>query len=179
MIDSHHSKLSSFLETRVKTPIMGDLYLNVCPNWCFTTNLSHHSNGRIIVSWELGSCLVDILLMTSQMIHCHVTPRGTWVCFFRTFVYGLNTKRGREPLWRQLQVMADVCNEAWIIMGDFNAIMELEDRISTVVRIGEVLRMRNCMNYCCLTEVKTVGRHFMYYDNDNKKNYYLFEEHIC
>lgn len=123
LIDSHHYKLFSLLETRVNAPRMRELYLNVFPNWCFTTNLSHHSNGRIIV-WEPSSFLVNIVLMTSQMIHCHVTPRGTRAGFFCTFVYGLNKKRGREPLWRQLH-----------IMYDFYAIMDFEDRIGTVVRL--------------------------------------------
>lgn len=59
-------------------------------------------------------------------------------------------------MWKQLQDLADVCNEEWIIMGDFNAIMDFQDKIGTMVGLSEVLPMRNCMSYYCLTEVKTV-----------------------
>ncbi|XP_056694959.1 uncharacterized protein [Spinacia oleracea] len=161
LISLHHVKLFSLLETRVKAPKMGDMYLNLCPSWCFTSNTSCHRNGRIIVAWDAGAFTVDIIHMTSQLIHCSITPRNTYNSFFCTFVYGLNTAMEREALWSSLTELATAGgNKAWIIMGDFNAVMEMEDRIGSAVRITEIQPMRQCMNSCQLTTVKTVGRHY-------------------
>lgn len=51
---------------------------------------------------------------------------------------------------------------------DFNSIMDLEDMIGTVVILNEVLPMRNFMNHYCLTEVKTVGRHFTWNNKQDR-----------
>ncbi|XP_021845359.2 uncharacterized protein [Spinacia oleracea] len=166
-IASHHIKLFSLLETRVKAPRMGDMYLNVCPTWCFSTNLSCHQNGRIVIAWDHDAFVVDIVLVHTQFIHCFVTPRGTRTGFHCTFVYGLHDKTTREPLWDSLKAIADKCSEAWIIMGDFNALMDLDDRIGSSVRMSEIQPMRSCMHYCQLNEVKTMGR---FYTWNNKQD---------
>lgn len=100
MIHSHHIKLLCLLETKVKAPKMGDLYLNICPNWCFTINLSFHKSGRIVLAWDSDVFTVSIIHMGSQIIHCLITSRNTGDKKNSSFVYGLHTprERGREPV---------------------------------------------------------------------------------
>lgn len=45
-------------------------------------------------------------------------------------------------------------------MGDFNAIVSMDDRIGSPVRLHDIFPKKQCMDACQLTEVKTVGRHF-------------------
>ncbi|XP_056697592.1 uncharacterized protein [Spinacia oleracea] len=158
MIQSHNIKLFSLLETREKASKMGSIYLNLCPNWCFTTNPSFHNNGRIILAWDPDAFTVNIIHMGSQLIHCMITPRTFGDQFFASFVYGMNTPLEREELWSSLAALTS--NTAWIIMGDFNAIMNMEDRVGAAVRTADIMPMRQCMARCKLTEVKTMGRHF-------------------
>ncbi|XP_021848076.2 uncharacterized protein [Spinacia oleracea] len=160
MITSHQIKLFSLLERRMKSHRMGDLYLNVYPSWCFTSNISCHKNGRIFVAWDPDSFTVDIIHMDPQMIHCNVTARCSGKVFFCTFVYGMNDRKGREPLWDQLQQLALLCRGAWVVMGGFNALLALGDRLGSTFRETEIQPMRACMNVCRLTEVKTMGRFF-------------------
>lgn len=129
MIQSHQIKLFSLLETRVKAPKMGDLYLNVCPGWCFTTNLSHHKGGRVIVAWDPCSFMVNIVFTGDQIIHCYITPSGTSTGFFCSFIYGMNDKKERSRLLDQLRSFAAIASSPWVIMGDFNALMSIEDMI--------------------------------------------------
>ena len=68
MILTHQIKLFSLLETRLKAANMRALYLNVCPNWCLTTNLSSHMNGRIVVAWDHVFYDIDILVVSSQLV---------------------------------------------------------------------------------------------------------------
>lgn len=87
---------------------MGDLYLNVFPSWCFTSNISCHKNGRIVVAWDPDSFMVDIIHMDPQMIHCSVTPRCSGNDFFCTLIYGMNDRKGREPPWAQLTFISSL-----------------------------------------------------------------------
>lgn len=158
MIQSHHIGLFSLLKTRVKAFKKGNLYLTVCPTWCFTSNLTCHKNGRIVLAWDPSAFTVDIILMHCQVIQCFVTPRIFGIVFY--FVYGLNTHAEREELWATLTTFATRCNTTWLIMGDFNAIMNMDDRIGSPVKLHDIMPMRQCMVAYHLTEVKTVGRHF-------------------
>ncbi|XP_056690338.1 uncharacterized protein [Spinacia oleracea] len=159
-IHTHRIKLVSLLETKVKRPKLGDLYLNVCPGWNFTTNVNHSTSGRIILAWDPNSFTVNIESMSSQHVHCFITPRSTGTGFFGTFIYGMNDMKDRVPLWNSLCQIADHCNQPWVIMGDFNALMDIEDRVGAPVRIRDIQPMRSCMAYCNLSTIKTMGRQY-------------------
>ncbi|XP_056691817.1 uncharacterized protein [Spinacia oleracea] len=139
---------------------MGDLYLNICPGWNFTTNLSCSSVGIIILAWDPSTFDVDIVSISSQHIHSVIKPKSTGVSFQCTFIYGMNGKNERLALWNSLSHIADNCKQPWVIMGDFNALMEIKDRIGGPVRLGDIQAMRNCMVHCNLSTIKTVGRQY-------------------
>ncbi|XP_021853432.1 uncharacterized protein [Spinacia oleracea] len=149
---------------------MGNLYLTVCPNWCFTTNLSCHYNGRIVLAWDPDEFQIDIIHMGSQLIHTCVTPRSSDKGFFCTFIYGFNTPTERESLWAPLTSFSNLNHQAWLVMGDFNSIMEMEDRIGALVRLADIKPMRNCMATCNLTQVKTIGRQFTWNNKQEGEN---------
>lgn len=155
--------LFSLLETRVKAYKLGSVYINVCPGWCFSSNISKHEGGRIIIGWNSRSFQVDILHMTSQLIHCKVTTdhQKKFCC---TFVYGLNDSKDRHVLWEDLQKIANSGLEAWICIGDFNSVLNLDERIGRQVRLHEVYPMRNCFAKCGLMDIKAVG-HFFTWNN--------------
>ncbi|XP_021852960.2 uncharacterized protein [Spinacia oleracea] len=119
---------------------MGPLYLNLCPGWCFTTNISQHKNGRIIVGWDPDAFEVNIISMSPQLVHCHVTAKPSGNKFYCTFIYGYSNKKGRESLWMDLCSLATMISSAWVIMGDFNAIMAIEDRIGSTSKLwGDII----------------------------------------
>lgn len=160
ILQSHNIKLFSLPKRRVKSSKMGDLYLTVYLNWCFTTNLSYHKNGRIVLAWDLDVFHMDIIHMDSQLIEGFVTPIFSGEGFFCSFIYGLNSAAERETLWATLCTLAGLIPSAWVIMGDFNAIMEINDIIGSPVRLSDIQPMRNFMVVCKLTKVKTIGRHY-------------------
>lgn len=103
--------------------------------------------------------------MSPQMIHCHVTAKPNGNSFLCTFIYGYSDKKGRELLWQELCTLANFVSLAWVIMGDFNVLMAIEDRIGSAIRLAEIQPMRSCTASCQLNEVKIVGSHFTW----NKK----------
>lgn len=48
-INNFCARLVGLLETKVKVQKMGNLYLRVCPGWCFTSNSQCHNRGRIVL----------------------------------------------------------------------------------------------------------------------------------
>lgn len=67
-------KLFDLLETKMKAANIGELYLRLCSGWNFTTNIiSCCKSGRIILAWDPGSFLVDIIFMSDKIIHCMLT----------------------------------------------------------------------------------------------------------
>ena len=46
--------------------------------------------------------------------------------FYITFVYGANHELQRKDLWDDLINIANSMNEAWCILGDFNAVLYTE-----------------------------------------------------
>ena len=141
-ISTHNVKLFSLLETRVKIPKMGILYLNVCDRWCFTTNSSVTNRGRIVVAWRAEVFTLDVLLVTAQLIHCRVDPVGPHSWCLCTFVYGYNEKSAREVLWKELGGIKS--DDPWLFMGDFNAVLNLDERIGAPIRLNEVQPFRDC-----------------------------------
>lgn len=113
MVEADNIGLFSLLETMVKASKMGNLYLIVFPNWCFTSNLTCHKNGRIVLAWDPSVFTVDIILMQCQVIHCFISPRVSGIGFFFSFVYCLNTPLEREELWASLNTFAGGCTSAW------------------------------------------------------------------
>ena len=101
-IEKHRVGLVGLLETRVKAPKLGTLYVRMFSKWCFTTNIAWAVGGRIIVAWNPGSFMVNIVYCSSQLIHLHVTTIDKVNSFYVSFVYGYNNEDGRNLLWKDL-----------------------------------------------------------------------------
>lgn len=128
-------------------------------SWCITTNLAWHDGGRIIVAWKSTDVHVDILSCKSQFAHLHVSPvhGNSFLC---TFIYGSNDKRERQQLCFDLRILSHVISYPWIILGDFNFVANLDERIGSSVRLAEVQPLQDCMAICGIHDLKYHGRFF-------------------
>lgn len=156
---SSNVKLFCLLETRVKNTNLGDMYLCLCLNWCFTSNHSHHKSGRIVLAWQPDNFTVNLLHSSDQYIHCQITVVDGNTCIY-TFMYAHNEEKDRKILWEDLKAIADSADDPWVIRGDVNALMNVNERIGAKVKEHEVAPIRNCMIQCGLEEVKTCGQFF-------------------
>ncbi|XP_015169932.1 uncharacterized protein [Solanum tuberosum] len=96
---------------------------------------------------------------TEQYIHGLVDINNTQFQF--TVVYGLHTISTRIPLWTAIHKMSSQINEPWLIMGDFNSILEQEDRIvGSQVQDAETKDFKECVNDSNLVELQIGGRNF-------------------
>lgn len=79
-------------------------------------------------------------------MHYFITPKRERKGFYCTFIYGSIDKKVKKEMWVHLVEFVRGLNDAWIVMGDFNAIMEIEDRVGGApVKIGDIQAMRKRM----------------------------------
>ncbi|XP_062100704.1 uncharacterized protein LOC133806603 [Humulus lupulus] len=167
-----HNKNIGFiglLETKVKASKMGALYLQMFKGWCFSSNLAHHPNGRIIIAWNPNSFEVDIKGGTSQFIHCVLKPKKGHR-FSLTVVYAANDSRTRALLWRDLVNISEGMKIPWIVGGDFNAVLNPEERLDYRGNANELIPFQTCVNSCGLEDVKYNGRFFTWNNKQDGKN---------
>lgn len=89
---------------------------------------------------------VHILLATTQLIHCQVNDKGSKFSCCITFVYGKNKINGRKDLWEQLRQIHSNMFEALLVIGDFNNVMSVNDRINgQPVHQAELVDFQECI----------------------------------
>ncbi|XP_057539564.1 uncharacterized protein LOC130817725 [Amaranthus tricolor] len=143
-ISCHNISLFGLPKTKVKRNGLGRFHQNICLGWCFTHNPDWH-RGRIVVAWKSEEVKVDILTYHSQYIHLQVSPTvgSNFLC---TLVYGATDKNTRSELLNHLEDIRKQISKPWIILGDFNCIANLNERIGTIPRLTETIPLRHCMD---------------------------------
>ncbi|XP_010681482.2 uncharacterized protein LOC104896429 [Beta vulgaris subsp. vulgaris] len=132
----------------------------VFQNWCFTSNNASHKGGRIVFSWQPGKYMVDIRGSNSQWIHCYVSPQSGASGFDCVFVYAFNERNRREELWQGLKEMAGKINGPWLVGGDFNCVLHMDERIGVHVSSWDIEPIRSCLDECGLYDMKCSGNSF-------------------
>ncbi|KAK4721641.1 hypothetical protein R3W88_011874 [Solanum pinnatisectum] len=96
-----------------------------------------------------------------QVIHSSVKVRGSDIIFDLSMVYGLHTCLDRRNMWYELNQYNMRCRQPWLVMGDFNSILHVEDRImGSQVQETELRDFKQCLLDTRLTKLKTVGRNY-------------------
>ncbi|XP_062089564.1 uncharacterized protein LOC133796097 [Humulus lupulus] len=134
---------------------MGALFLRMFRDWCFTSNSAWHNNGRIVVAWDPAVFSVDIQFCSSQCTHCWVEPRNGLQSFYCTFVYAFNEEVRRVDLWKDLRCLRS--QKPWVLLGDFNATINIEEKVGVKVRTLHYEAFRECMIDCDLEDVQFNG----------------------
>ena len=81
--------------------------------------------------------------------------------FFITFVYRANREMQMRELWEDLKHIANDMDEAWCILGDFNAMLYSGDRLGGIeVQVSEVKTFGECISAYELQELRSNGSYF-------------------
>ncbi|CAI9112420.1 OLC1v1012868C1 [Oldenlandia corymbosa var. corymbosa] len=75
----------------------------------------------------------DVMIQNQKgikvFVHCWVKNLTTQCWFYVTVVYADYQAQGRIKLWEELKQIADHITGAWLIMGDFNIVINHEERL--------------------------------------------------
>ncbi|PKI53937.1 hypothetical protein CRG98_025639 [Punica granatum] len=157
----------AIIETRVKE-LNCKKIVDKWKGWYFVDNYQFASNGRlwILVREDLQ---VQILSKSNQYIHLLLNgPKEVgWLAV--TFVYASNDMLERRLLWRDLQALARNISHSWVLMGDFNAVKDIQEVkvVGREVVIDQSMRdFADFLNSAELTDHTSIG---CYYTWSNKR----------
>ncbi|XP_056697648.1 uncharacterized protein [Spinacia oleracea] len=98
-------------------------------------------------------------------MHCFIQPVSGMPSFFCTFIYAFNDSCNREVLWKDLKSLNT--RDACILCGDFNCVMNTDERVGSPVRNAEIVDICECMDSCNMEDIKSVGN---FYTWNNKQH---------
>lgn len=152
-------------ETRVKEKRAGKIISEVFQGWDNISNYEHHRLGRLWVVWGPMVRLTPVY-KSNQLITCSVLMKGKGEEFFCSFVYALNGVEERKSMWEELKDHHDapmIKHKKWMIMGDFNEILEGEvhSDYEDIPRVPPGMRdFQEVARYCSLTDMSYQGSKF-------------------
>ncbi|XP_074278250.1 uncharacterized protein LOC141601844 [Silene latifolia] len=124
--------LCGLLETRVRTGSINKVHQGLGNNWKVVHNNNAHDGGRIWVIWVPAIFTVDILACEAQVIHSKVTSLQSGIVWWLSMV----------------------------VMGDFNNVLALNERLGSEVTNYEIKDFQNCVADCGLVDVPAHGAYF-------------------
>ncbi|XP_060200824.1 uncharacterized protein LOC132629104 [Lycium barbarum] len=129
------------------------------------TNLDAHYNGRIWITWRPDYYRLVPVSITAQVVTCEVLYIPMQLKFVLSFVYAFNTKEERKTLWESLVEHSENCTLPWMILGDFNSVLYMDDRIGgNPITWAEVADFQQCMEECGLVELPQQGNKYTWND---------------
>lgn len=157
-------KFGCLLETRVKETKAERILKEEFKDWSMMNNYDCSQGGRIWVLWRDSVCMTPVY-KSDQLITCSVGVEKE-EDFFCTFVYARNQVEQRKELWDDLCDHHDSAmfkNKEWVIMGDFNEILDGEEnsRFSSLERLPRGMRdFQRAVLHCHLSDLGYQGPRF-------------------
>lgn len=160
LIADNRISILGLLETRVKQAKASKISKNICHSWNWAFNYDTHINGRIWVGWNPNIWNLDVIFVSSQVIHCKVQSVDLFsTTFLLSFVYGLNSYLERRDLWHDLISISPPIS--WCMLGDFNVIKDLSetnnDNVSWDIGMED---FKSCINSVGIDDIRGVGPMF-------------------
>lgn len=110
---------------------------------------------------------MDILFVSSQVIHCHIKLLSNDCDFLVSFVYGMNSISDRKALWTDLSSLSSPLS--WCILGDFNAIKNLNetDREGALWNSG-MKDLKECLLALEMDDIRGIGPFFTWWNSQTE-----------
>ncbi|KAK9667989.1 hypothetical protein RND81_13G026700 [Saponaria officinalis] len=153
------------VETKVRISSFNKVVVCFASDWEIINNLQHHDGGRIWLMWRKAEFKVDVICKTEQLIHSKVTKLGSGKVFLFTVVYGSNSSTERDDLWEALASINS--SLSWTVGGDFNFLMNPNERVGAPVKLHEIDPFRRCAQLCDLSDLKSTG---VFFTGTNKQD---------
>ncbi|XP_074265091.1 uncharacterized protein LOC141587507 [Silene latifolia] len=145
---------------RVRRHAINKVHSGLGMNWSMLNNIDDHEGGRIWIVWDPMNYKVELVSSHAQVMHSRVTFLPTGVKWWLSVVYGFNRVAERAPLWDSLNLMAAVVSGPWLVMGDFNNVLAMDERIGSEITVAELKGFQECVATCGLMDAPAQGAFF-------------------
>ncbi|XP_074321559.1 uncharacterized protein LOC141658520 [Silene latifolia] len=164
----HNNNVGLFglLETKIKASKFHSIASNIFSEWSISTNNNLHVGGSVWVLWKPHLFDIQFLQYDAQFIHMKVWNKMDHMNFFLTIVYAFNGIGDRESLWSNLQNFSSQINGPWAIGGDFNCVLDSNERLGGNVSQAESEPFYDCLQTCGLMDLAATGA---FYTWNNKQ----------
>lgn len=166
LIHSNQIDVVAILETKSNISKVQKFINNKLKGWKFVDNSDCAHGGRIFVLWN--PALVDLVLLQKQgqVVHCLVNCRISSTTMRVSFIYAANSLVIRRDLWQNLLEYGEQLEEPWLILGDFNNILNPEERSNgRNVSPYETRNFGDCCSSLGLSDLHSVGMFFTWSNN--------------
>ncbi|XP_071713963.1 uncharacterized protein [Rutidosis leptorrhynchoides] len=160
---SNKLSMCAILESHVNVSKLTGVCSYVFPNWQWTSNNNVCQKGtRIILGWDPGIVNVMVLSSSEQVMHCQVIFVHDNSHIFISYIYAANYYSDRRKLWNELTLHHRYVRDfPWVLMGDFNSSLHLDDSTSGSSKITISMRkFRECIDSIQVTDLNHMGLHF-------------------
>ncbi|GFS32294.1 hypothetical protein Acr_00g0021820 [Actinidia rufa] len=154
------------IETKLNKQSLDSFAKNKLWNWKMVDNFCHHPNGRILVIWNEELVALDTLETSDQAIHSQATCKSSGITFSISFIYAFNSSAGRRSLWENLCRFSSAHHNPWILLGDFNNVLSIEERANgQPVTMSEIREFKDCCYDLGLSDLRSSGALFTWTNN--------------
>ncbi|XP_071719190.1 uncharacterized protein [Rutidosis leptorrhynchoides] len=136
----------------------------------WTSNSSMSNGGtRIIMGWNPLIVNVIVIDFSDQVIHCLIHLVGDNKRMYVSIVYAKNYYIHRRSVWDNLCKHTQfVGDHPWVIIGDFNVSLNLDDSMSGGSQVTLAMReFRECVDYMKMRDVSHSGLQFTWNQRPN------------
>ncbi|GJS63489.1 RNA-directed DNA polymerase, eukaryota, reverse transcriptase zinc-binding domain protein [Tanacetum coccineum] len=131
--------------------------------WDWTSNAKLCTKGcRIILGWNVDVVNVLVLSQTNQAMHVKIVHKASNKIMYCSFIYAGNKVSKRRVLWSELGLHKQVVRGCpWILLGDFNVALNLEDSYSGSSLLNSaMLEFKDCVSNIEVMDINSSGLHF-------------------
>ncbi|XP_022041041.1 uncharacterized protein LOC110943590 [Helianthus annuus] len=162
-IAENQLSICAVLESHVDVNKLNKICEKVFRNWKWTSNGDMCSRGmRVILGWNAEDIDLMVIAQSDQVIHTQLLFKSVKKKIFCSFVYAENKYQDRRSLWDDLSKFRGLtCDTPWVVMGDFNAALNMEDFL--MGPSSHTIAMREfyeCVQMTELIDIKTHGLHY-------------------
>ncbi|XP_022003122.1 uncharacterized protein LOC110900542 [Helianthus annuus] len=150
-------------ESHVDIHNLNKVCSSVFRRWDWTSNGSSCQKGtRIIAGWDPGILEVILLDQSSQVMHFQIIFKQDKRRLFCSVVYAANYYLTRREVWHHLSKhKVLVGNNPWVILGDFNSALHLDDKSMGASNISPGMRdFQECVSDIEVFDINSSGMHF-------------------
>lgn len=171
VMSENHLQVCAILESHVDISSLFDVCKRVFRKWEWTSNGNFCDKGtRIILGWDSDAVDVMVLSQSSQVMHAQVYFKIDKKMLFCSFVYAKNCYMERRNLWNDLCIHKQfIQDKPWVILGDFNVSLTLEDSYAGVSKINTGMRdFKECINQIEVLDINSSGLHYTWNQKPKK-----------
>ncbi|XP_021979685.1 uncharacterized protein LOC110875793 [Helianthus annuus] len=163
--------LCAVLESHIDPSNLSKICKAVFRSWSWTSNGALCNKGtRIIVGWNPLVFDVMVLFQSDQVMHLQLFFKHEKKMLFCSIIYAANYYISRRELWNHLVLhKALVRNDPWVMLGDFNSALYLEDKSMGCSSISASMRdFQTCVNDIEMLDLNQSGLHFTWSQKPKK-----------